>query len=200
MQCNPLYSVVNNILIGYAITGLLMTRCGFNYSPVIALLPAMAALAAAPSAGAQCRLCPPAGETAARQAERPLSIEVETGIDFSRVAVASAGGGRVEVDAASGRRRVSGGLVDLGGMALSGSVRLSGEPGRGVRISLPERVMLTAPDGSVAELSDIVTDLPPMPRLGPDGRLRFAFGGQLQIKGQVSGNFRGRIPIVADYE
>ena len=72
-----------------------------------------------------------------------------------------------EVDPTSGRRRVTGGLVDLGGLGLSGTVRLTGEPGRGVRISLPHHVRLVAPDGATAEVSDIVTDLPAMPRLGP---------------------------------
>ena len=87
-------------------------------------------LAAAPaSAQTPCRLCAPHGDTVEAAPERPLTIEVEAGIDFSRVAVAGHGGA-IEVDPASGARRVSGGLVDLGGLSLTGSVRLSGEPGR----------------------------------------------------------------------
>lgn len=175
-----------------------MMRRRQSYSLAAALSLAMAA----PAAQAQCQLCPPADPAAANsdRAARPLTIDIETGIDFSRVAVASAAGGSVELDPVSGQRRVSGALVDLGGLGFNGMVRLSGEPGRGVRISMPDRVILNAPDGSTAEVRDIATDLPPMPRLGLDGSLRFGFGGRLAVKGQVSGNFRGRIAIVADYE
>lgn len=174
-----------------------MKHCWTFASPVAAL--ALLHLAAASPVRAQCQLCAPADATTAAPA-RALTIDVETGIDFSRVAVASAAGGVVEVDPASGRRRVTGGLVDLGGLGLSGTVRLTGAPGRSVRINLPDRVRLVSPDGATAELSEIVTDLPPAPRLGPDGQLRFAFGGRLSVDGQRTGNFRGRIPIVADYE
>lgn len=146
-----------------------------------------------------CRLCAPGEAAPVRAPERPLTIEVEAGIDFSRLAVAS-GGGSVDVDPANGARRVSGGLIDLGGMTLTGAVKLSGEPGRAVRVSLPDRVLLTTPDGGTAELRDIRTDLPAAARLGPDGRLSFAFGGRLEVTGAVSGQLRGRIPIVADYE
>lgn len=158
-------------------------------------------LAAAGAASAQtpCRLCAPEAVQPAGAPDRPLTIEVEAGIDFSRLAVAS-GGGSVDVDPADGSRRVSGGLIDLGGLTLTGAVKLTGEPGRPVRVSLPQRVMLTTPEGGSAELRDIRTDLPAAARLGPDGRLSFAFGGRLEVSGSVSGQLRGRIPIVADYE
>ena len=152
---------------------------------------------------AQCQLCGPAetaGLSGKPQPDRPLTIEIESGIDFSRVAVVGQGGGTVAMDPDSGWRQVSGALVDLGGMGFSGTVRLSGDPGRVVRVEMPQRAILTAPDGSSAELRDIVTDLQPTPRLGPDGRLSFRFGGRLAVNGQVSGDLRGRIPIRADYE
>lgn len=155
------------------------------------------ALAAPGLAQPACRLCAPRA-SAAPAPERPLDIEIEAGIDFSRVA-AGPGGGTVEV-AASGARRVSGALVDLGGLALTGQVRLTGEPNRAVRISLPSRVTLTGPDGANAEVTALATDLPPAPRLGPDGRLRFAFGGRLSVDAGAAGQLRGRIPITADYE
>ncbi|RJF93744.1 DUF4402 domain-containing protein [Sphingomonas cavernae] len=176
-----------------------MKHCWTYASPGAALALLLAA-ATPPVARAQCQLCAPADARSTAEPARPLTIDVETGIDFSRVAIMSAAGGMVEVDATSGQRRVSGGLVDLGGLGLSGTVRLTGEPGRSVRISLPNRVRLVTPEGGTAELSEIVTDLPPTPRLGPDGRLRFAFGGRLSVDGRATGNFRGRIAIVADYE
>lgn len=152
------------------------------------------------SAQVACRLCAPGTDAAAEAApETPLRIDVETALDFSRVAQ-QGGGGDVAVDARSGDRRVAGGLVDLGGMALRGTVRLIGQPGRMVRIDLPNRVQLRSSTGFVADIYGIETDLPPNPTLGSDGTLSFAFGGKLSVKGEESGVFRGSIPITADYQ
>ncbi len=155
-------------------------------------------LTGATGAQAQCRLCPDApAPTAARERTRPLSIEVETALDFSRAA-GNGQGGSIVVDERSGARRVAG-LVDLGGIAIKGSVRLTGEPFGHVQVSLPSSVVLTAPDGSTAEAVDLRADLSPDPALDANGALAFGFGGRLVVHGGASGDFRGRIAIVADY-
>ena len=148
-------------------------------------------------AQAQCRLCPDAPAPVSREPSRPLSIEVETALDFSRAA-GNGQGGSIAVDERSGARRVAG-LVDLGGIAIKGSVRLTGEPFAHVRISLPPSVVLTAPDGSTAEAVDLRADVSPDPALDASGSLNFSFGGRLVVRGSASGDFRGRISIVADY-
>ena len=151
---------------------------------------------------AQCRLCTP--ESGARsgstsiQAARPLTIDVETALDFSRAAGTS-NGGSIAIDERTGTRQVAG-LTDLGGFALKGSVRLTGEPFRHVRVSLPPSVRLVSPSGNSAEAVDLRTDLPPDPMLDASGELRFTFGGRLVVSGSAAGEFRGRIPIVADYQ
>ncbi len=151
-------------------------------------------------AHAQCRLCTPAPDNGAVPvADRPLTISIETALDFSRVAQSRGGGGSIALDARSGSRAVSGGLVDLGGMALKGTVRVTGEPDRHVRVSMPPTIRLTASDGGAADVIDLRTDLPPDPMLDAFGMLSFAFGGRLVVSGTVSGDFRGRIPIVVDY-
>lgn len=146
---------------------------------------------------AQCRLCPSdSGATRVADA-RPLTIDVETSLDFSRAA-GTGSGGSIAIDERTGTRRVSG-LGDLGGFAIKGSVRLTGEPLRHVRVSLPPSAQLRSPDGSIAEAVDLRTDLPPAPMLDASGELRFSFGGRLVVSGSAAGEFRGRIPIVADY-
>jgi hypothetical protein len=154
---------------------------------------------AAPS-GAQCRLCAPGveGATATRPA-RPLTIDVETSLDLGRAAQGR-GGGSIAVDEVSGARSVSGGLVDLGGMSLKAQVRITGEPGRHVRVILPPSIRLSAPDGGSADVVELRSDLPPDPVLDGSGRLSFAFGGRLVVGNGASGDFRGRIAIVADYQ
>ncbi len=148
--------------------------------------------------GAQCRLCAPESPAAPVADSRALTIEVETALDFSRAAGTGAGGS-IAIDERTGTRRVAG-LADLGGMAIKGSVRLTGAPFARVRVSLPSTVRLLAPDGSSAEAVDLRTDLPADPVLDATGELRFSFGGRLVVSGRAAGEFRGRIPIVADYQ
>lgn len=157
---------------------------------------------ASPSvAAAQCLLCAQEkdGATAARRAELPLRVEVETQLDMGRVAV-GAMGGEVEIDPLSGARRVRGDVVDLGGFALTGVVTVRGEPGADVRVILPASVDLEGGHGRTARVTGLVTDLSAAPRLGADGRLQFRFGGRLQIAGLDDGDYRGRIPVTVEYQ
>jgi hypothetical protein len=155
----------------------------------------------APAAAAQCLLCAPGkpGSAAAREAEVPLRVEVETRLDMGRIAV-GAMGGAVAVDPVSGTRRVSGDVVDLGGFALTGTVTVRGAPGAEVRVILPASVDLEGGHGRTARVTDLSTDLSAAPRLGPDGRLQFRFGGRLQIAGADDGDYRGRIPVTVEYQ
>ncbi|MBU0824201.1 MAG: DUF4402 domain-containing protein, partial [Alphaproteobacteria bacterium] len=54
--------------------------------------------------------------------------------------------------------------------------------------------------GRTARVTDLVTDLSAAPRLGPDGRLQFRFGGRLQVAGADDGDYRGRIPVTVEYQ
>jgi hypothetical protein len=136
----------------------------------------------------------------ADQPQKPLRIDVEAALDFSRVAQTDDRGGEIHVDPRSGARQVNGALVDLGGMPVRGTVRITGDAGRAIRVDLPQRVILRSNTGASAEVIDLATDLPPAPTLGADGQLSFSFGGRLSVKGAVSGTFRGSIPITADYQ
>lgn len=153
-------------------------------------------------ASAQCQLCAkgePEEASARTETDIPLRIEISTQLDFSRVATGS-GGGSVTIDPRSGARHLSGNVQDLGGMALSGEAVVSGTPGRSVRITVPREILLDGDQGRSARVADVTTDLGPAPRLGPDGRLRFRFGGQLAVASDDDGNYRGRIPISVEYE
>lgn len=159
------------------------------------------AFGAAPPAGAQCMLCPQdkAAGVPVRKAEVPLRVDVETRLDMGRVAV-GAMGGEVEIDPASGARRVRGDIVDLGGFALTGTVTVRGEPGAEVRVILPASIDLESGHGRTARVTSLVTDLSAAPRLGADGRLIFRFGGRLQVAGLDDGDYRGRIPVTVEYQ
>lgn len=170
---------------------------------ITSLMVAFAALGWSEPARAQCILCDPPTKGASTHSsaipERPLSIEITADLDFSRLTT-NGEDGAIMVDPVSDGRSLQGDVVDLGGYALKGEVTITGTPGRGVRITMPTEIELSAPTGSTARVSPIVTNLPPLPRLDMSGRLVFNFGGKLHITRGLDGNFRGRIPITADYE
>jgi hypothetical protein len=167
-----------------------MTRPGPVLAAAFALLSAVPAVADEPV----CELC-----AMTARAERPLEIEIESGLQFSRLALVGRADGAAEIDAQTGEKRVDSGMIDLGGLSYQGRARVTGEPLRPVRIELPQRVQLRSPDGAEAELSGFVTDLPPIAMLDENGTLEFAFGARLSSQGARSGNFRGRIAIRVDY-
>lgn len=160
---------------------------------------AAATFGAPPSARAQCRLC----ERPTTQAENAaggsrLTIEIDAGLDFDRLVVLHRGGGTATL-APDGTRAVSGGVEALSARAMVGEARVRGEPGRTVRVDLPQRIALHSLGGGRITIEDIVTDLPGVPRLDSSGVLRFRFGGRLQVSGELEGDFRGDVPITAEY-
>jgi Domain of unknown function (DUF4402) len=149
-----------------------------------------------------CRLCTASDITKQVETAReiPLTLEISTKLDFSRAALSGTGGGAIELDPLNGTRRVDGGMIDLGGSALAGTAVVRGEPGRAVRIDMPTSARMTSSTGGVVEIAGLRTTLSSQPRLDQSGRLEFSFGGKLLVRGNVSGTFRARIPITAQYE
>lgn len=162
------------------------------------LVAATAMLSAVPLSAepASCLLCePPLGASG----EQPLRIELQSGLQFSRLGLVGRVDGQAEIDPQTGRKRVGANMVDLGGLSYQGRARVTGEPLRPVRVELPTRVQLRSPDGAEAELGDFVTDLPPVAMLDENGVLEFSFGARLSTQGARGGHFRGRIAIRVDY-
>jgi hypothetical protein len=163
----------------------------------LALLPWL--VAAADDSCLLCKRSEPDGQVQTAR-EIPLTLEISTKLDFSRAALSGSGGGAIELDPQSGNRRVDGGMVDLGGSALAGTAVVRGQPGRAVRIDMPGSARMTSSSGGVIEIAGLRTTLSSAPRLDQSGRLEFSFGGKLLVRGNVSGTFRARIPITAQYE
>ncbi len=147
-----------------------------------------------------CLLCDtPTAKAEPAEPRLPIRIEVESSLDFSRIARTGASG-TAAIDPKTGQRRVTGGLADLGGLALRGIVRVTGEPFASVRISLPHSVTLRSAHGGQAEVVDLETDAPVQPRFDSGGHLTFSFGGRLIVNAPISGMIRGTVPISVDYE
>ncbi len=170
------------------------------FFPVLLAAALPFAVPTAASAQGACRLCADTGPILSQaQPRRALHIDIDTGIDFDRMALIDYQGGQAEIDPVTGQRRLTR-LLDLGGLAMRGSVIIRGEPGRAVRVDLPDEVIMRAPGGGRVELRDVRSDLPAQPRIGSDGELRFSFGGRIIVDGDDVGSFRGRMRVSAEYE
>ena len=148
----------------------------------------------APHAG--CAPPPAAGRQ--RTPDAPLRLEVQTRLEFDKVVYAGLGEGQVLLSP-QGATQLSGAAAAAGARAMPGSVMIRGEPGRAVRIDLPNRVDLFGEGRSAIRIDSIVTDLPDFPRIGDDGTLSFRFGGDLRISGDSDGAYRGSVDIIVEY-
>lgn len=165
---------------------------------VLVLAAGMATVPAAPAA-AQCRLCAaPTTSAPEQQGDGPVSLAIETSLDFDRLILLGAGEGSATL-LPNGSRAVSGAIGDLSGRAMVGSAVIRGEPGRAVRIELPPRIELYSLGGARILIDDIVSDLPAAARLDSSGSLNFRFGGRLRVSGDAEGDYRGEVPITVEY-
>jgi hypothetical protein len=172
-----------------------MSRIAFLTGPIWLL----ASLAAPPAAATQCRLCeagPVVGDDPGAAAA--IQLEVETSLSFDRLLLMGSGEGTAVLKP-DGTRIVSGSLGNFSGSALVGSAVIRGEPGRMLRVELPKLIELFSVSGSQLLIDEIVTDLPSAPRLDSSGRLSFRFGGRLKVNGDADGDYRGDLPITAEY-
>jgi hypothetical protein len=165
---------------------------------LIAFLLAAAPAAAEPPA---CRLC--VGEegslTGGGPSEaKPMALDVRTSLDFDRVILTGVAGGTARLSPEGGRE-TSGALATMTGRAMNGEVVIMGEPGRQVRVELPTRIDLFGFAGGALAITRITSDLPILPRLDGEGRLRVRFGGELFVRGDAEGEYRGDVPITVDY-
>lgn len=145
----------------------------------------------------RCKLC---REAEQQRPDVPLRVEIDSGLSFSRLALAGRTDGSASIDPETGRKWTEAGLIDLGGFAVSGRVIVTGEPLRYLHVEMPSRITLRSPHGAEAEVSEFRTSLEAMPRLDENGLLEFSFGGRLNTRGAEGGNFRGRIPIRIEYD
>jgi hypothetical protein len=169
------------------------------------LLPILLALAAgtitvpAHPAAAQCRLCTTPTTGAGEQSrDGPVSLEIETSLDFDRLILLGSGDGSATL-LPNGARSVSGVIGGISGRAMVGSAVIHGEAGRAVRIDLPSRIELHSLSGGRIVIEDIVSDLAGGARLDSRGVLDFRFGGRLRVSGDAEGEYRGDVPITVEY-
>lgn len=167
---------------------------------IVALLCATNSAAPAPAqeVTAPCRLCSPAAVAGEERPSEPVKLEVEARLDFDRLVLSGAGTGSAELNP-DGSRRVSGSVTAISARAVVGEVLVRGEPGRQLRIDLPQNVELIGFNGGSIRLESISSDLPPTPKLDSNGQLNFRFGGIIRVSGDTDGEFRGDVSLNVEY-
>jgi hypothetical protein len=175
---------------------------GRNPAPLalVALLGAMSTAAPALSqeVAAPCRLCGPAAAAADQKPPEPVQLEVQTRLDFDQLILVGSGEGSAELGA-NGVRVAHGSVKAISARATLGEVSIRGEPGRQVRVDLPNRIELYGFNGGSIRLEAIRSDLPPVARLDANGRLSFRFGGIVHVTGDSDGLFRGDVQVDVEY-
>ncbi len=173
-----------------------MGRIALRRLLIAATLPS---LGAAQPASSQCRLCD--SPTTVRQNEAgkgEVQLDVQTSLNFDRLILVGAGEGTA-VLRPDGSSSSAGTIADVSPRAMVGTVQVHGEPGRIIRIDLPGRIVLHSLSGGEVTFDDVVSDLPSLPKLDSSGNLTFRFGGRLRIVGDAEGDYRGDLPITAEY-
>lgn len=153
---------------------------------------------AAQDAAVPCQLCATGTAQADESPKTPLTLQVDTSLQFDRLIMASPGFGSAEIWP-DGSARTSGSIASMGARTVVGEVTVTGEPNRYIRVSLPSTISLTGFSGGMIRVGSIKSDLGAMPRLDSNGRLTFRFGGIVQVDGDLDGEFRGDMPIDVDY-
>lgn len=149
---------------------------------------------------AQCRLCatPDTGGAEAGSESTPLSVQVDTALDFDRLILMDEGRGAARIEP-NGLRIASGSIGMVSGRAAVARIVIRGEPGRRVDVILPGRIELRGMKGGTIRIDSILSDLPRIPALDDNGQLTILIGGELVVSGEADGDYRGDVPIRVDY-
>ena len=156
------------------------------------------ALGSVPADAQPCRLCGQPSDLAEQGSAVPVTIEVQTNLDFDRLVLTGPTGGTARLGP-DGRRAAQGSVSGPGARATVGSVTIRGEPHRMVRVDLPTSIELWGYAGGQIVIERIEADRVAAPRLDASGRLTFRFGGAVRIEGDAQGDYRGDVPITVEY-
>jgi hypothetical protein len=169
-----------------------------HYAMSVAVAIVTAGISPAPTA-AQCGFCGiTPGDSVSSAESAPIELQLETTLDFDRIIVDGNGGGAVRL-LPDGSSDFSGSVQSVSGRARIGRVVIHGEPNRAISVSFPRTLELIGMKGTVIAVSALVTNLPDSPTLDSSGQLIVDFGGQLDVRGDADGEFRGNLMVRADY-
>lgn len=132
---------------------------------------------------------------------RPRVLSLE-GLTFGTIApLAGDARGTVVIDPVSGRKRVHGGLIDLGGRDGPSLFEIRGRPNARFVILLPDEVRLAGRGAGAIRLHRFTSSPPRVGRLDRHGRARVRVGATLSVPPrQRPRRYRGRFELIVHYE
>lgn len=167
-------------------------------APVLSLSVAAAAIPW-PVSG-QCRLCDKPSTAFSQSADGDgIDLDIATSLNFDRLVLAGNGEGSA-VLRPDGSSAALGALTQVSARAMVGTAIVHGTAGRAIRVELPRRIELYSLGGGRIIVDDVASDLPSLPRLDSAGNLTFRFGGTIKVTGDSEGDYRGNLPITAEYQ
>lgn len=166
-----------------------------------ALLLGVMTLASPDEARAQdgvCTLCGVPTATVETGSEVPLTVSIESSIDFDKVLLTGTEGARVRLTPQGERLGLTGAEL-LGARAFAGTMVIRGEANRPIVVDMPEELMLESALGTSVRVESIAHDAPHNPTLDGNGTLIVNFGGDLVVTGETDGEFRGNLRVDVNY-
>ena len=166
-----------------------------------ALLAGVMALAMPQEARAQdsvCTLCGVPTASVEGGSETPLTVSIESIIDFDKVLLTGTEGARVRLTPQGERVGLTGAEL-LGARAFAGTMVIRGEPNRPVVVDMPSEMSLESAHGTSVKVESISHDAPHNPSLDGNGMLIVRFGGDLVVSGETDGDFRGNLRVDVNY-
>jgi hypothetical protein len=171
-----------------------------GYRLLASLLVVAATWGLSSPASAQCRLCGTATTARPESVDSAdVKLEIQASLNFDRLILDGAGDG-IAVIRPDGSTSATGALSNVGPRAMVGTVAVHGEPGRFVRVDIPQRIELYSLNGGRMTFDEVQSDLSSAPRLDSAGNLTFRFGGRVRVSGDSEGDYRGDLPITVEYQ
>lgn len=149
-------------------------------------------------AAVPCRLCTAGANDEGSKSAAPVTLRVETSLNFDRIVVGHGGTGTAELHS-DGSSRTTGSVSSIGHRSMIGEVQIEGEPNRIVRVSLPRTIVLHGFAGGTIRVESIESNADAVVRLDSQGKQTVRFGGLIRIEGDADGEYRGDLPIDVDY-
>ncbi len=130
--------------------------------------------------------------------ERQITLRLVEDLSFGKIVAGGRRGGAVVINAATGRRTVSGGAIQLGGRYGRAEFVVRGTPNTRFRIFYPGKIEMRGQNGR-ARLIDINSVPGRVGTIGRNGEAIIFVGATLELRSsQPSGRYRGTFSIRAD--
>lgn len=133
---------------------------------------------------------------------KPIKVMQRQDLDFGTVASSVSTGGTVVINASTGAKSVTGGVVDLGGAHGRAEFRVTGDKNTAYTITLPTSITINAATGPGTATIDTFVSDPSSPAVLPNNGQQTVFVGATLTVGanQPPETYSGSFDIIVEYQ